>query len=426
MAWRFIEKFCNWPRKRKDLVVGLVGVAVDEVVKLVPGAGLACKILGEFAKHGVRELCDPETGKSYPAEQLDQIDTWLETLANSYDGLLDRLEALPLTLPDDLAGLTALVRTTLEGQADLTAQFDACVVQVRLHTLSLGRIEEKVDHLIHVVHKLPLSTEEYKAQLAAAPLTAEWAQFRRLRPEVVLAVAQAEDLFLAQKADEAVGLYVRLLAQRGVGQATLARHAAVACLTQGRLADARRCLEQSGADGPAPAAALVPSLASLSVASTRGERLPVWRSLPRGLVVDRRYRIEAEVARGGMASVYKAVGVDPINRDEVVALKVPAPALMADETTRQRFVQEIQVSQQLSRAGPRAIVQTLGYVHFEDPHTQRPLYGLVLEFVDGLNLAHYLAQRQAKNKPLTPAEIRFIRGKRTSGLKKRGHAGSFW
>ena len=35
-----------------------------------------------------------------------------------------------------------------------------------------------------------------------------------------------------------------------------------------------------------------------------------WRCLPHGFEIGRKYRIEAEIGRGGMASVYRAVGID--------------------------------------------------------------------------------------------------------------------
>jgi hypothetical protein len=71
-----------------------------------------------------------------------------------------------------------------------------------------------------------------------------------------------------------------------------------------------------------------------------------------------------------------------VRAGEVVAVKVPAPGLMADAQACGRFVQEIEVSQRLSAGRHPAIAQTLGYEVFDDPHTGREVYGLVLEYPD--------------------------------------------
>lgn len=52
-----------------------------------------------------------------------------------------------------------------------------------------------------------------------------------------------------------------------------------------------------------------------------------------------RYKIEEEIGRGGMATVYRAI--DPrIKRD--VAIKLVPPLLLQDPTFRSRFEQEAQ------------------------------------------------------------------------------------
>ena len=106
-----------------------------------------------------------------------------------------------------------------------------------------------------------------------------------------------------------------------------------------------------------------------------------------------------------MASVYRAVGIiELLNAGQVVAIKVPAAALLADHSARGRFVTEIQVAQKLSGKHP-AILQTHGFTVFDDPHSGRELFGLVIEYIGGPNLGQFLAQRQATNKPLEPREI---------------------
>lgn len=411
MPWPAIEKVQHWVGKRKGLLAGLVGVAVEETVALVPGARLAVRIVGEVAKHGVARLATPEAdvpdvkapGQAFPTEQLDQINAWLETLTTSYAGLLDKLEALPAKDGGGDEELMALVKQALQDRQDLRAEFDAHARDARRMILSLSRIEEKMEFVCHEVRKVPLALEEFKALFVELPLQGEWAEFRQARPDAVKAIRRAGEHFLAGRRDEGAAELLALLHQRGVGQATLCRLIGVRCVSQGDLPRVRTALQEI--DGPSRPPALTRALTGLNTAATRGGRVPVWRSLPRGFVINRKYRVETEVGRGGMASVYRGLGASRVRAGEVVAVKVPAPWLMADAEACRSFVREIEVSQRLSAGRHPGIVQTLGYEVFDDPHTGRELYGLVLEYIDGLSLAQFLAQRQAKNKPLGPREI---------------------
>ncbi len=421
MPWAAIEEFRNWTAKRKQLLQGLLGLAVEGVACCVPGGTLgvwATRIVGEFAKHGVHRLADASAavpdvkpaGQSIPAEQLDQLNGWMASLSKSYAGLLDRLDSL-VTLRDEEADeqLPSLVRQVLSQHADLAREFDAHAEEARRQTLSLARIEERLDEIYHGQKGIHLSLEEIKAlllQCAAPP--GEWELLRQARPETVRLLVEADAHFLAGRREAGMDLLLRLFNERGVGQATLCRRLGGAWLGEGNLKEAGQCLQQvTGADGRPPAA-VTRTLTSLTSSTTRGSRLPVWRSLPRGFVIEERWRIDGEVGRGGMASVYRVEGIDDINREQIAAIKVPAPGLLDDAASRQRFVQEIQVSQKLSRQHHRSIVETLGWVRLTDPHTRKPLYGLVLEFIDGQTLAHWLAQRQTSGKPLTPKEIQVI------------------
>ena len=56
------------------------------------------------------------------------------------------------------------------------------------------------------------------------------------------------------------------------------------------------------------------------------------------------YRIEAPVARSGMASIYRAVDT---RNDRVVALKVPHPDLEADPILFDRFKREADIGAKL-------------------------------------------------------------------------------
>jgi formylglycine-generating enzyme required for sulfatase activity/tRNA A-37 threonylcarbamoyl transferase component Bud32 len=160
--------------------------------------------------------------------------------------------------------------------------------------------------------------------------------------------------------------------------------------------------------GSAQPAALGATVATLATLSGRGNAGSVWRSLPRGFRVGRKYRVVEEVGRGGMASVYRAERVVTFEREREVALKVPAPELMRDEQTRQRFEQEIDVSRRLSAASHPHIVKVFDYEVFDDPFTQQELYALVMEFVPGVNLARWLAHRGQSGKPVRLGEVRTL------------------
>jgi len=413
MPWPIIAKVQHWLGKRQRLLEGLVGVAVEEAVDLIPGARLAVRIVGEVAKHGVERLARTEadipdlkpSGQTFPTEQLDQINAWLETLTTSYGPLLDRLEALPVKDEASDAELTALVKQALDERQEWRAEFDAHKKSVCLIALSLSRIEEKLDVSLHVQQQVALGMEEIKVLFVEMmPLLGELAELRQAQPDALQILRRADEHFLAGRRDQGTQEVLGLLRRRGVGQSTLCRLAGLRFLSQGDLNRTRTALE--GIDGASRSSSLTRVLTGLNTASTRGGRVPVWRSLPRGFLVSRKYLVEAEVGRGGMASVYRCTGASKVRAGEVVAVKVPAPWLMADTEACRRFVQEIEVSLRLSEGRHPAIVRTLGYEIFDDPHTTgRELYGLVLEYIDGLSLAQFLAQRQAKNKPLDPKEI---------------------
>jgi hypothetical protein len=413
MSWPAIDTFRRWVSKRKGLLTGLLGVAVEEVVDLVPGGKLAVRIVGEVGKHGAERLLDTRAdvpdvkpaGQAFSPEQLAEINAWLEALTASYAGLLDQMEKLTAASGDEpIQELTALVKQTLTGHDDLLRLFDASAQQVRRLTLSLSRIEEKLDVFFHGQQRIGLCLEDIKEVLVNSPLLGDWTEFRKASPEAVQALNRADEHFLAGRRDEGARELLGLLGQRGVGEETVCRALGIDALARGRLREANAYLARSGGGKKTMAPGLIATLTALGATSTRGDRLPVWRSLPRGLVVDRRYRVESEIGRGGMASVYRAAGVDLVNRGRSFALKVPAPELLADPAARARFVTEIQVAQNLSGRHP-AILDTFGYAIFDDPHSGRELYGLVMEYIDGPTLAHFLAQRQAKNKLLEPEEI---------------------
>ena len=94
-----------------------------------------------------------------------------------------------------------------------------------------------------------------------------------------------------------------------------------------------------------------------------------------------RFRLERELGRGGMASVY--LGRDT-ELDRPVALKVLSEALAADDAFRQRFEREARLAARLSHPN-------LVGVYDVGEDEGRPF--IVLEYVKGENLAELLSRR---------------------------------
>ena len=105
-----------------------------------------------------------------------------------------------------------------------------------------------------------------------------------------------------------------------------------------------------------------------------------------GRLVDRRYQVAERVARGGMATVYRAIDQ---RLDRVVALKVMHMHLADDEEFRERFIQEAKVS---------ARVQHPNVVSVFDQGTEGEVAYLVMEYVPSITLRDYLL----KHGSLTP------------------------
>ena len=149
MAWSAINRFFRDRLPRKELLVGVVGVAVEEMAAAFPGGSVVVKLVGELAKHGVNRLLDrkadiPEikpAGRPFPPEQLDEINSWLERLTVVYKGLLDQLEILAGNAQDQQT-VTEFVRRSLREREDLSREFNAHRREVRLMILSLSRVEE--------------------------------------------------------------------------------------------------------------------------------------------------------------------------------------------------------------------------------------------------------------------------------------------
>ncbi len=109
-----------------------------------------------------------------------------------------------------------------------------------------------------------------------------------------------------------------------------------------------------------------------------------------GRLLDGRYRIEARIARGGMASVYRATDT---RLDRTVAVKVMHAGLAEDEDFAQRFVREARAAARL--AHPHVVA-----VHDQgsDSGPEGAAVFLVMEHVPG----HTLRQVIREEAPLPP------------------------
>jgi tRNA A-37 threonylcarbamoyl transferase component Bud32 len=96
------------------------------------------------------------------------------------------------------------------------------------------------------------------------------------------------------------------------------------------------------------------------------------------------YRLDAVLGEGGMGAVYRAYDVH-LHRD--VALKVMHPSLASRQEFQQRFMQEARAAARLDHP---SIVKI-----FDFGMTQSALY-MVMEFVAGGSLAHYINEMQRR------------------------------
>ncbi|MFN8034764.1 MAG: protein kinase [Acidimicrobiia bacterium] len=104
-------------------------------------------------------------------------------------------------------------------------------------------------------------------------------------------------------------------------------------------------------------------------------------SIASGTVVGERYRLDRELARGGMASVWEA---DDLVLTRHVAVKILDPSLGSNDALRSRFRHEAVAAARLSHPG---IVAT--YDTGDDPG----LAYIVMELVDGVTLRALLDER---------------------------------
>ncbi|MFF3905242.1 Stk1 family PASTA domain-containing Ser/Thr kinase [Streptomyces sp. NPDC001848] len=102
-----------------------------------------------------------------------------------------------------------------------------------------------------------------------------------------------------------------------------------------------------------------------------------------GQVLDGRYRVDARIAVGGMATVYRALDT---RLDRVLALKVMHPTLAADGSFVERFIRE---AKSVARLDHPNVVQVF------DQGTDGSYVYLAMEYVSGCTLRDVLRERGA-------------------------------
>ncbi|WP_406167886.1 Stk1 family PASTA domain-containing Ser/Thr kinase [Streptomyces sp. NBC_00996] len=102
-----------------------------------------------------------------------------------------------------------------------------------------------------------------------------------------------------------------------------------------------------------------------------------------GQVLDGRYRVDARIAVGGMATVYRALDT---RLDRVLALKVMHPTLAADGSFVERFIRE---AKSVARLAHPNVVQVF------DQGADRSYVYLAMEYIAGCTLRDVLRDRGA-------------------------------
>ncbi|MFF3510618.1 Stk1 family PASTA domain-containing Ser/Thr kinase [Streptomyces sp. NPDC002573] len=102
-----------------------------------------------------------------------------------------------------------------------------------------------------------------------------------------------------------------------------------------------------------------------------------------GQVLDGRYRVDARIAIGGMATVYRALDT---RLDRILALKVMHPALAADATFVDRFIRE---AKSVARLAHPNVVQVF------DQGADGSYVYLAMEYIAGCTLRDVLRERGA-------------------------------
>jgi eukaryotic-like serine/threonine-protein kinase len=126
-----------------------------------------------------------------------------------------------------------------------------------------------------------------------------------------------------------------------------------------------------------------------------------------GETLDGRYRVDARVARGGMATVYRATDT---RLDRTVALKVMHPELARHDEFVSRFIREAKTAARLTHPNIVSV--------FDQSADGGHVY-LVMEYVDG----HTLRDLLVDERRLTPREALEVMGPLLSALGAAHRAG---
>lgn len=116
------------------------------------------------------------------------------------------------------------------------------------------------------------------------------------------------------------------------------------------------------------------------------------------------FRIDRFIGQNNMSAVYKAT---EITLDRVVALKIMHPNLAADETYKQRFLQDARA---LSRLEHPNVVRILSY-----DNADNELY-MVMELIPGNSLRAYMSELKSANKTMSLSEAVSITVQLADGL----------
>jgi serine/threonine protein kinase len=120
------------------------------------------------------------------------------------------------------------------------------------------------------------------------------------------------------------------------------------------------------------------------------------RILERGARIGNRYEVRRLLGQGGMGAVYEAY--DSVVK-EPVALKVLLQELAQDESARERFIREARISRQLSHKN---------IIRVHDMSLIDDCLCISMEFVDGMDLRRFLADRENRKSPLSVKELQLL------------------